>query len=630
MRDDVELPSRQRQSWWVAVLEDEGGADDPSRGMLVGRAVNGRTLRLRGEPRERLPAVATGGSRAVVWEGVLHNGEELAKDLGLSSAAPIDPAHLLLAAYRERGDAFLPSLRGSFALILWDLDEGVLVCARDPVGLHSLFFAEAGRSLVVSDSIDAVLSVPGVSPKPSRVALAMYLASLPIRHRHTFFEAVERIPPGHAMRVGNGTRTIARYWDPAPPGRTIDWVKPDELEQFDALLDRAVERCQRQGAPGIFLSGGLDSGSIAAVAVDNGRRCGFPAPKAFSLIFPDPECNEETLQRTMAASLGLEQVILPFDEALGPRGLLQTALDISSRLPAPLDNFWLPAYYTLTQEAKRRGCQSILTGTGGDEWLAVTPLLAADLIASFDVAALLRLWKVTAASYNAPLPSMTRHLLWTCGARRLLGEIGAAFLTRWTPGLLAAKRRAVRRIPDWFSSDPSLREEIDANLAPVIPSAEFGGFYLREIRVALDHYIVSMELEEDFEIAQRGGLPRLHPFLDADLLSLLFRTPPDLLYRGGRAKSLIRDMLAKRFPALGFERQKKVVASNFFQTRLINEGGSAWKNMGQRLALAEIGVIDAARWRLTSQKVTGHNDRKQAHFIWLAASLESWLRSRLP
>jgi asparagine synthetase B (glutamine-hydrolysing) len=631
LREEAALPSARRESWWVAVLETAGRphGEDPSDGFVVARAVNGRTLRLHGEPCSRRPAAATDGSRAVVWEGVLHNRDELVQELGLSSAAPAADADLLLAAYRALGEKCLASLRGSFAVILWNLREDLFVCARDPIGLHSLFFSETGGALAISDSIDALLGVPGVSRVPSRVALAMHLASLPILRGRTFFEKVERVPPGHAMRASNGKRSLARHWDPAPPGKAIDWVKPDEVGQFDTFLDRAVARCQRLGSSGIFLSGGLDSGSIAAVAVDNGRRLGLPVPKAFSLIFPDPECNEEPVQRAVAANLGLEQVVLRFDDALGPDGLLRIAMEISRRLPAPLDNFWLPAYFALTQEAKQRGCRSIFTGTGGDEWLSVTPLLAADLIPKLDVAGLLRLWKVLAASYNLPRGAMTGNLLWTCGVRPLLGEAAARFLTRWAPGVLEAKRRVVRRIPSWLSSDPSLRDEIEANLEPVIPSAEFGGFYLREMRIALDHYIVSMELEEDFEISQRGGLPRLHPFLDADLLSLLFRTPPDLLCRGGRAKGLVREMLAERFPALGFERQKKVVASNFFQSRLLNEGGAAWEAMGDRLALAEIGVIDAPRWRLTSRRVLEHNDRQQAHFVWLAASLESWLRSHV-
>ncbi|MGH7897298.1 MAG: asparagine synthase-related protein, partial [Candidatus Binatia bacterium] len=154
-------------------------------------------------------------------------------------------------------------------------------------------------------------------------------------------------------------------------------------------------------------------------------------------------------------------------------------------------------------------------------------------------------------------------------------------------------------------------------------------FYLRELRIALDHYIVSLEREEDFEIAERGGLPRLHPFLDADLLSLLFRTPPELLCQGGRAKGLVRGMLAKRFPDLGFERQKKIGATNFMRSKLLAEGKRAFERLGGKLALAELGAVDAKRWRLTSQRILAQTASQQLHYVWTVLSMESWLRTRL-
>ncbi|MGH7896442.1 MAG: asparagine synthase-related protein, partial [Candidatus Binatia bacterium] len=434
---ETSLPHRERESWWVAILGPEDAAIGARRppDVVLPPSSGARALRLFGEPRERLPATATDGVRGVVWRGILHDRTELRRGLEPPSRIPADDAELILTAYRRFGAQCLEAIKGTFAVILWDSAKDVLVCARDPLGLHPVFFAEARGNWAISDSIDALLRVPGVSPLPSRVSVAMHLASLPLRRERTFFDAVERIPPGHAMRLEAGRRSVFRYWDPAPPGKAVDWVRPDEIQQFEVLFDQAVARCQSQGRSGIFLSGGLDSASIAAVAVDNSRRSGASAPIALSLLFPDPECDEETIQRAMARSLGLEHLALPFADALGPAGLLQTALDISSRLPAPLDNFWLPAYYTLTQEGKRRGCERILTGTGGDEWLSVTPLLAADLIPSLDVSGLYRLWKVLEASYKIPRAAMTRNLLWTNGVRPLLGGTAASILSSWAPGL---------------------------------------------------------------------------------------------------------------------------------------------------------------------------------------------------
>ena len=80
------------------------------------------------------------------------------------------------------------------------------------------------------------------------------------------FEAVRRLPGGHALRVGSGIRSIERYWDPIAPGRPIDYVSDEETGLFDDLLDQAVERCLPSGPVATYMSGGLDSVSVAALA----------------------------------------------------------------------------------------------------------------------------------------------------------------------------------------------------------------------------------------------------------------------------------------------------------------------------------------------------------------------------
>ena len=117
-------------------------------------------------------------------------------------------------------------------------------------------------------------------------------------------------------RDENGAR-CRRYWDPAPDGN-IEWVRPDEIEQFDALFDQAVARCMAPGPVGIFLSGGLDSVSVAAVATTRARAAADREPLALSLAFPG-DANEEPVQREVATALGIDQIVLDWDAAVGSR-----------------------------------------------------------------------------------------------------------------------------------------------------------------------------------------------------------------------------------------------------------------------------------------------------------------------
>src|SRR5437588_460285 len=148
-------------------------------------------------------------------------------------------------------------------------------------------------------------------------------------------------------------------------------------------------------------------------------------------------------------------------------------------------NTWLPAYSELAREGKRRGCRSILTGGGGDEWLNISPFIAADMLRDLNVVGIYRVWRSMCRSFGRSRP-------------------------------------------------------------------------------ALDHAIVSWEWEELFEVYRRLGMRLLQPFWDPDLIDMLYRTPPLRLISDGRTKGLLRASLGRRFPALGFERQRKVEASSFY------------------------------------------------------------------
>ena len=161
------------------------------------------------------------------------------------------------------------------------------------------------------------------------------------------------------------------------------------------------------GPAAIYLSGGLDSVSVAAVAAQISQRKGLPPPWALSLGFP-AECNEEEIQRGVAKNLGLPQVFMTLGDAVGQDGLLLAALKMNGQCSMPLLNPWYPAYHRLGLEGKQRGCKVILTGGGGDEWLGVSPFLAADLMRSLDVVGLYRLWSTMQSSYPLPWYSIMR------------------------------------------------------------------------------------------------------------------------------------------------------------------------------------------------------------------------------
>jgi asparagine synthase (glutamine-hydrolysing) len=574
-------------------------------------------------PPAATPEVAGDDTVHVVLDGTLHGD--------------LDGAGSVLRAYRERGEAVLPRLRGAFALVIWDADRQRLLCVRDPLGIYPLFYADAGPELLISTSLEALTRHPGVSRDLNRVLLAEHLLSWFPAPEQTCFTAVARVLPGSVTVVeASGRRSSYRSWNPALQGDTDNGIGAGDRARFGELLDRAVDRCLELGPAGIYLSGGIDSVSIAAVAARRSRQAGRPRPLALSLVFPDPECNEEETQRRVAADLGLPSLVLPLQEATGPSGIVAAGVHRSSGLAAPLLNCWLPAYERLAAEAGQRGCRVILSGGGGDEWLGVSPYLAADLLSGLDLPEFWRFILSWRRSYALSAPQLARSA-WEFGVRPVVASPVRTRLARTAPGVLARRRlrRNTRALPDWLAPDPALRRAmLERSSAPAAaaepaPDESSLGHYRADGSAALAHPFVAMEKEENFDYSRRLGIVLRAPYWDAELVEFLYRTPPAVLASGGRNKGLARSLLAERFPELGFERQKKIVSINYFASLVGEEGPRAWRDLGGMEALGSLGVVDGPRAAETMEPALRLRDARTAGTYWNLLVLESWVRQRM-
>lgn len=632
------VPNHRTWARWVAILSQRPPA--PGRGFsyrLAGGHNRARTLYCGYEIDSQPPESAAQNGCAVVFDGTLYNRNELEKELEWSSSlSEKSVADVVLAGYLRWGKDLLPRLRGPFALVIWDSDRDVLLSVRDPLGSHPLFFAEAPGQILVSPAIDVLTQQPGVSRELNRVAMADLLMQRTLGPHDTFFRNVLRIPAARAMCFENNTVRWHRYWDPSPDDQ-VNWSGPAEVEKFDELFDQAVSRCMSFGPTGIFLSGGLDSVAVAAAAIDLSRKQNCPQPWALSLAFPHPDTNEEKVQKSVAEQLGLPQVMKPFFEATGENGLLRPGLAMNKFLPAPLLSPWMPAYMALASEGVQRGCKVILTGGGGDEWLCLGPTLAADLLRVFDFRGIYRLWRETRLSYRVSSFAMLRTLLWKFGAKPLLFPPTYRFVKRAAPWAIQLRHRLSRKPPpwippDWVAPDPTLRRQLEQRAEQTNGNHKStpSSFYIHEGKKALDHPMLSWEQEEMFDVYRRAGVRVLQPFWDADLVDLLFRMPPFELNRGGRSKGLVRDSLARRFPALGFERQRKVMALEFYRSMIEQDAARIWRELGGAKALKKIGVIDEAGLdRVLTPILRRPPNMRAAHEVLTVLNLESWTRSQL-
>jgi asparagine synthase (glutamine-hydrolysing) len=622
---------------WIASLAERSQAEVPgfSRTQLD-RGGSTRSFVLFCSPEGPRPIYSSAGDRSVVFEGNLYNASDLATRLEIPERAS-DTAFILQRAYERWAEDFISELRGIFSLVLWDEGRDTLIAARDALGIYPLFFARGSQELLVSTSVDALLKHPQVSRRVNRVAIVDYLTDSWPRLQDTFYESVKRVPPGSVMRSRRGSESVSRYWNPKIVEKESDWIEDDDGARFDQLLTQAVDRALEYGPTGIFVSGGLDSVGVAAVAADRTAARGLPTPQALSIAFQNSEADEEERQRAVAQQLGLPQLMVPFEDPSNPKGSLRQALELNLVSSFPVLNIWLPRYNYLAERGKEMGCRAILTGTGGDEWLGLSPYLAGDMLRSLDFVGFYRLWLIIRRSFNQTPLKQAWILFWRFGMRAMLRAATIQQLQRISPDTLAAirRRKRAKSLPAWLVLDSELEQQVLDRFvtSETITTRDPGiyGLYFAESRLSLDHSLVSWEFEEGFENSRRLGIRYIHPYCDKELIEILWRTAPSLLTRGGRAKGLLRESVSRRFPGLGFETQKKVEVLGFFASIVRKESPGIWKELGGAKALAKLGIIDAAGvdTMLQTMFTSGIRKHVEASKAFFFMNLEYWLRSRI-
>jgi asparagine synthase (glutamine-hydrolysing) len=562
------------------------------------------------------------GRIVVLFAGLLTNARELE-----AGAHPHSAADIVRRAFAGDVRTVANRLRGPFALFIYERDARRLWVGRDQVGQQPLYVARRGSAWLFSGSPHVLDRLPGVASGPDPVALSEYLCGWYPSVASTGYRGVERVAPATLIRIEDGREHAERYWDPWPEDEPIEWLSSRQLDGFDDVFQRAVARSTGAGPAAVFLSGGLDSIAVAAAARDDCVKRGEAAPRALSLAFPGAAANEETVQRGVAARLGLDQTLTSLDEAAGPAGLVAAALTMAGEWPVPMWNIWAPAYEHLGRLARQQGSASILTGRGGDEWLTITPYLAADLVRAGDVAGLHRLLAMRRRSQNLHGLGAHARLLWLTAGRPL----ASAALDAIAPRLWQSRRRArlLAERPSWVAPDPQVRAAMDGRVEGwMTPARPRQGFYVREMRTALLHPAITQDLEETQEFGRRLGLHVLHPFWDVDVIELLYRAPPHLLMADGRSKSLLRRQLSDRLPGLGLERRGKVTAGGVFRNLVQREATAAWTRLGGMRALGKLGIVNSSGVQSVLPAALEAGPTRHTGRVWELLTLETWVRER--
>ncbi len=323
---------------------------------------------------EELPLQSRCGKYVLVSSARLDNREELYRCFDISSEQQkITPdSQLILQTYKKWGEDCPHHLLGDWVFAVRDLRENKLFIARDHHGIGGVYYSRQPNFFAFSSGIKGLLALPEIPRRLNEMQLAQLLVVWPRHGRQTMYSGIHRLPPAHCLTVTPGSFTMRRYWCLEQVPRL--YLKSDQeyVEAFLEIYTEAVRcRLRSHRQVGVTLSGGLDSGSVAALAADMLRQRGQSLPafcgKSLDESIPlsaKKQCYDFPYAQITAEHV--ENIELNAIEAadITPLEGIRRGLKIHDEpVHAAANQYWLIA---LWQEAQRQGIGSLLTGTGGN------------------------------------------------------------------------------------------------------------------------------------------------------------------------------------------------------------------------------------------------------------------------
>ena len=508
---------------------------------------------------EVLPFTEMATGCVITGDVRLDNRDELVLALGLEQGpANLGDGELVLRAYSEWGEACVDRLLGDFAFAIWDPRSSRLFCARDHTGMRQLLYYHLpGFLFAFATEARAVLAHPNVRATLNETRVADYLLGLEgADFESTFFSEVLRLPPAHCLTVDGDGLAIRRYWT-LEAGPMLDLQSDDEYaEAFLKVFTEAV-RCRLRcaGSLGSMLSGGMDSGSVVAVATRLLAAAGGPPLKTFSAISSDPSACRESLTI-------LEAVKIPHLEPLviTPAILEQTGeaiLALTQQVQDPFDAHMV-MIRTIYQQARLTGISVVLDGVNGDVAL-------------------------TSETYQ---PRLLRRGSWRLAWREAIGE-ETFFGWGWTRWYSLRGSAIGAFVPSWF-------RWLWRRLTPRRHGAPLTGAFAKRVRsiARLDRYwrlnhalgrnfvedrchaimsanpVVARERYD--RVAASCAIECRDPFMDVRVLELSLRLPGAVLHKDGWRKLILRKAMAGLLPDMIIWRRGKEHVGWQFRQKLID------------------------------------------------------------
>jgi len=522
------------------------GPDDESFYADAGAVLGFRRLSIIDVAGGRQPLSNEDASIQVVFNGEIYNHLALRQGLeqrGHRLATGSD-GEVIAHLYEEVGDDVVDHLNGIFAFAVWDTRQRHLVLARDPHGVKPLYYAELGHSLVFASEIKSLIASGYVSREVDPEALAHYLQYQVVPPPGAIVRGVRALEPGRVLVRNGGPAKIRTYWTP-PVERPGAITSGDEaVHAVREGLENAVRSQLMAERPlGVFLSGGVDSSAIVALAARHVPH----RLKTFSVGFTGPD--EEVLSEWPWARLVAERYNTDHHEFVLTEDRFREALPATLRaMDQPtadgINSYWVS--YAASQHVT-----VALSGTGGDELFLGYGRDAA-LLEGRDLAAPLRhLPSGYVRAVTRALECVPEDLLWEPVARyrqaaSWMARLDGTFISTRGIGMFDVAERDALLAPALRSQSRGFRDGVDVLRADVPPDLMRPADWLA--RLEQRAYLSFVLLRDIDAMSMAHSLEVRVPFLDRVLGDVASRISSGLKLRDGVGKWVLKHALRDLLP----------------------------------------------------------------------------------
>ena len=504
------------------------------------------------------PMCSADKTLVIIFNGEIYNHAELRAELiasGYQFQSDHSDTEVLLVAYRAWGEKMLEKLNGMWAFAIYDKLQGRVFVARDRFGKKPLYyFHRQGTDSVFgfASELTALLQHPSAPRSESTLALKKYFAYGYIPAPHSLIDGACKLPGGYygVLDLATNAWRTQRYWEyqlePCQSDLPADGGKAWGEELLERL-DRAVKRRLMADVPvGVFLSGGIDSSAVAALAA---RHLPAGCLKTFSIGFNDPSFDELPYARQMATLLGSDH----HEEILDLEIAKNFLPELLSKLDEPIaDSSLLPTW--LLSRFTRRHVTVALGGDGGDELFAGYDPFRALRHAQMYARAMPKKLHPAICMLAAHLPVSHRNISWDFKIKRTLRGLSYQ-PALWAPVWMGPLD--LTEINEFFG-DKNSSEEI---YSEAIESWNAAGPNADPVDRTLQ-FFTRLYLQDDIlakvdRMSMQHSLEARSPFLDIEVVDFARRLPHCVKLHGNTTKWILKKALEPLLPHEIIYRKKK-------------------------------------------------------------------------